>query len=396
MEGFSTHLSEILSNYTYDALRQITKKLSGTGTKKPEMISYIVSYLARPENHTKLPQIFPPELTKDLSKVLPDKDLSCICDDYWKVSSLLTCTICLKKLHSSCMGNLTFLKKFICISCQLKLLNPSDEVLQFLIAPFVLTENKEKSRQFTYSNPLKTEISDLRTGVEVQLRCIKVQSPGFSISWPKGGSLIVNKKIIKEFKSGKRKDFSIDISILLHVGTNEIGFIKKQDPDDYCLALVKVKKHPTEELFQRFLKNPKPAEKFLKIVQKNFLPENEVKPSLIKVEVKCPYSLQTIKTPARGKKCEHINCFDLFNFIEFQKFENYVWKCPVCKGPAYDVYVDGYLLEALQQFEHVYALEVFEDGRILPLLENSEENQKGPNQELEMKKEIKYAEIISD
>ena len=396
MEGFSTHLSQILSNYTYDTLRQITKKLSGAGTKKPEMVSYIIGYLCKPENHSKIGQVFPPELAKELSKVLPDKDLSCICDDCWKVSNLITCTVCSKKLHTACMGNLTFQKKFTCITCQFKILNPSDEVLQFLVSPFIIPENREKSVSFNYSATLANEISNVKTATEVQLRCIKIQSPGFCINWPKNGTLSINKRNIKEFKSDKnRKEVCLDISILLKVGTNEIGFSKKQDSEDYCLAVVKVRKNTVDSLFQKFVKNVQPVEKCLRLLNKTYLPEKDLKASHIKIVFKCPYSLQNIKYPARGKKCSHVSCFDLSNFIEFQKFENYYWKCPICKGPAYDVYVDGYLLSILQQYDQLDAVEISEDGTIQPLFEEkhqSEEKKSRP--EKVIKKKIKPVEIV--
>lgn len=45
----------------------------------------------------------------------------------------------------------------------------------------------------------------------------------------------------------------------------------------------------------------------------------------------CPISMTVMVEPVRGKRCQHFQCFDLFNFIETNSFPSgRRWKCPCC------------------------------------------------------------------
>jgi hypothetical protein len=369
MEGFSSYLSEILSNYTYDTLRQITKKLNSTASKKLEMISSIISYLVKPENHDKLTQVFPAEIQADLLRVLPDKQLKCICDDVWKKAPLVVCVVCNKKQHSSCIGNLVFEQKYYCVSCQMKKLNPADEVLDFLVYPFLVCENRNRTKNFMYSKSLKNEINEFKNGIEVQFRCVKVQAPGFQICWPKRGTLYLNQKPILEFKDRKhKKETSLDMSIMLTLGNNEISLEKRNDTDDYCLAVVKVKKLRSQDLLKKLSSKTLALHKSLDLIKSFFKPDKEVKPSLLKISLRCQFTLQPIKIPARGKKCNHQTCFDLQNFVEQQQIEKFTWRCPICTGPAFDVVVDEFLLKTIEKHlpKKLESVQMTEDYDCIP------------------------------
>lgn len=44
----------------------------------------------------------------------------------------------------------------------------------------------------------------------------------------------------------------------------------------------------------------------------------------------CQYTSSYIRTAVRGKLCNHFQCFDLQNFLELNKKEGSLWKCPRC------------------------------------------------------------------
>jgi hypothetical protein len=59
----------------------------------------------------------------------------------------------------------------------------------------------------------------------------------------------------------------------------------------------------------------------------------------IKFKFKCPITCMKLKIPVKGFLWEHVECFDLENFIwintNFKRF-----RCPICNKKAVDLYVD--------------------------------------------------------
>lgn len=50
------------------------------------------------------------------------------------------------------------------------------------------------------------------------------------------------------------------------------------------------------------------------------------------ISLKCPISIDIIKTPARGSNCDHVQCFDLMTFLQLAH-NGHSWQCPVCLKP---------------------------------------------------------------
>lgn len=361
MEAFSDQTTQILNNYSLDSLKQIMKRLNDPATKKPEMIRSIINYLSNPESLPSFSIILPPELIRELSSVLPDRNLKCICNKFIG-GDLISCNTCHKKQHVSCISNLSELLFYECIVCMMRKMNPADEVKEFLIEPYLITQDPV-IKTFNYSKFLKNEVFSNKSGIEIQLRCVKLQMPGYCISWPKQASLIVNKKLMKEFKelpNQKRKDSALDLTIAFSLGRNEISLVKKTDEDTYALAVVKVRKLPIDKIFRKMSSSWVLKNKCVEFIQAKFADDNEIMQSSVKLNMKCPYTLKTIITPVRGKECSHINCFDLRTFIDIQRYESYTWRCPICKNPAYEVYIDKFIEEILSNCSAVDRLEAIQ------------------------------------
>ena len=60
--------------------------------------------------------------------------------------------------------------------------------------------------------------------------------------------------------------------------------------------------------------------------------------------------------PARGKQCEHVQCFDLKSYLVLNKVKNSSssrWKCPICgiDATAEDLLIDTYIFHIIKQLQ---------------------------------------------
>lgn len=84
----------------------------------------------------------------------------------------------------------------------------------------------------------------------------------------------------------------------------------------------------------------------------------------MKVSLRCPLALTRIKRPVKGKRCLHVQCFDLDNFLQFARRSS-KFECPVCnKLTAYPsmLVVSPYIEHALEHFPNCDEVEIFGDG----------------------------------
>ncbi|OMJ90865.1 hypothetical protein SteCoe_6742 [Stentor coeruleus] len=359
MEAFSNQTTQILSNYTSYTLKKIMKNIRNPASKKQDMIRSIIFYLSNPENEPNFSYVFPKELLNDLAIILPDKNIKCICDKT-SGNNLIFCRTCNKKQHISCMGSLSMLKFYECTSCMIIKMNPADEVLDFLVSPYMIGQQIIR-KSFNYTESLKNEVFSNKSNIEIQFRCIKIQKPGYCMSWPNKAELYINNMSIRKFKQSsfisKKNDIDLGLITAIKIGINEIWMTKDSDNDDYALAVVKVRKLTNEEILQKMSKVFILKDKSIEFIKAKFSDDNEIKSCSIRLNLKCPYTLRIINIPVRGKDCSHLSCFDLKIFIDIQKYENYSWKCPICKKLAYEVYIDKYFEEILNGCKNIDKLE---------------------------------------
>ena len=89
--------------------------------------------------------------------------------------------------------------------------------------------------------------------------------------------------------------------------------------------------------------------------------------SSMRVQLRCPLGLTRIKTPVKGKRCHHVQCFDLDNFLEYSRRSG-KFSCPVCdKDTAYPnmLIISPYIEHALQKFENCDEVEIFQNGSMV-------------------------------
>lgn len=76
------------------------------------------------------------------------------------------------------------------------------------------------------------------------------------------------------------------------------------------------------------------------------------------LSIVCPFTMQLIKTPVRGRLCLHTECFDLDNYLASRPRKKPreppdadAWKCPHCSGDArpLELVIDGFIMEVVTQ-----------------------------------------------
>lgn len=80
--------------------------------------------------------------------------------------------------------------------------------------------------------------------------------------------------------------------------------------------------------------------------------EKDVEIDKISVSIRDPFTWDLIKTPVRGYKCLHGQCFDLNTFISFMfTARNRTWKCPVCNKDARKFMIDSEQQNIIKRIE---------------------------------------------
>jgi hypothetical protein len=85
--------------------------------------------------------------------------------------------------------------------------------------------------------------------------------------------------------------------------------------------------------------------------------------SSMKVSLCCPLSLNRMRVPVKGRKCLHVQCFDLEDFLMYTR-RSPKFLCPVCNKPnalPSDLVVSPYIERALELFS-CDEVEVGSDG----------------------------------
>jgi hypothetical protein len=188
--------------------------------------------------------------------------------------------------------------------------------------------------------------------LKIQVRCIRLDGLGFEHCWPKFGSLQVNGGLSsQEFRipdppndQKKRKDEILDITALIKRGKNRIEIVQEQrnhegyfnHPGQICaIFLVKiVQPHDiinfikTNRVERPELSLKRAIAFFKKDGEGEEICEIETETAeQFGIRLQCPITYTTIKVPARGELCTHLQCFDIDSYIA-TNHQHRRWKCP--------------------------------------------------------------------
>lgn len=89
--------------------------------------------------------------------------------------------------------------------------------------------------------------------------------------------------------------------------------------------------------------------------------------SCMKVSLKCPLGLTRILTPVKGRKCQHVQCFDLDTFLQYARGSS-KFECPVCNkvtAQPSKLIISPYIQHALRQFSECDEVEITKTGDMI-------------------------------
>ncbi|KJH51678.1 MIZ/SP-RING zinc finger [Dictyocaulus viviparus] len=92
--------------------------------------------------------------------------------------------------------------------------------------------------------------------------------------------------------------------------------------------------------------------------------DDDIAMAQLKISLLCPLSRTRITLPARCKKCSHLQCFDLYNYLQMNE-KRPTWRCPVCSdwAPFKYIIIDGYFQKVLASVDiEAVEIELLADG----------------------------------
>jgi len=197
--------------------------------------------------------------------------------------------------------------------------------------------------------------------------------------WPIAMAIFVNNRpvpIVQQCSDGKHTNLATlerpaSIKTFLQTDrTNLIRFVVPVNAENmgnhYGAAVVLSEEIPTESMLPKLERLPDVST--TENIKKLFS-DDEVVSHKVTLQLKDPVSLTRIKTPVRGSKCDHVQCFDAANYIKFQRMgRNAKFQCFICrKGPIrpLDLKIDPWfenVLGATEKPHNVEKVELFADG----------------------------------
>lgn len=87
----------------------------------------------------------------------------------------------------------------------------------------------------------------------------------------------------------------------------------------------------------------------------------------MKVSLRCPLALVRMSIPVKGRRCHHVQCFDLASFLEYSRRSS-KFECPVCNKPtAYPSMLvkSPYIEHALREFSDCDDVAILTDGNMV-------------------------------
>ncbi|CAG9318438.1 unnamed protein product [Blepharisma stoltei] len=363
-------------------LREIARKLElKSNGKREELARLIVSFLLTPEGrneaYRKLDLNFANSFYDQIktSNRLPEK-FRCICEG--GSGATIECTRCKFHQHTSCMGRNTLISPYECPTCQLYQMQPLDEVVEFYILPNSVPRDfihgTQCERNFTFLQSQLDKIHSAKGALQIQARCLRIDGIGYTHQWPKVGCLIVNGRTAMEFRGPEhsnakaRKDEPLNLTTLFVPGKNSVNLLRVADTESFFWALVLIKKRSDDHFIKEVCSKPglsvEQGKAFL--IKKLNSGDSDIQSRSVKLSIKCPFTMTLMEIPVRGTKCDHLQCFNLDPFVRLQKSSKVNrWRCPICKGLAFDLIVDKFMAEIVEHarvLNDPHSVELMSDG----------------------------------
>ena len=327
-----------------------------------------------------LPGIKPVVVPKDK---VADSIKACVCGTM--VGSVgLICSRCGNAQHPSCMGKSALMTDFVCPLCQMRMMEPFEQVVEVVLPPNITSSLGlgAAQRQFVYTEEMNKRLLEPGKRRAIQMRSIRLDEEGFTHHWPKECTVLLNGKSLFTYtqppasSSRRRKDTALAISAI-GLGANNAMVMRQKEDDAYVFAIFIVEGLSCDAVFKAMsTANTLSVEAGKSFVLTHTVSSGDVTAEGCTVSLKCPLSRFLPEVPARGVRCQHIQCFDLRAYIVLQeRAKSCRWRCPICGMLALNVIVDRYMQAVLKQAnaDGADSVEFLSDGRFLLMPESDDE-----------------------
>ena len=338
----------------------------------------------------------------------PFYEVNCICgveENKKNTKTLIKCNECKIWQHKECLKSMIKMRNYICPKCQIIKGGLFYNIIYTLLDPSLFTVENNKNNQGIYHF-----IPDIKMYPKIKkiqknnpefiiIRCLKFDKNGFSFHWPKMSKIYINDKLILDFtqKGQKKKDKMIAL-------VSKKDFEKNGDEENfgnknllYDANIVIIEDYIFDKKQNRFeinvnysqsesLENTnfaisincceiliEPNEIIKKVpiyhdkkilnelLLKNLDEDNNISSIKEKINLMDLYTeSEKIKLPARGINCGHLNVFDLKTFLLLNRKTN-KYQCPYCKRYANNLYIDGIILDFINDKNNLDVNEILID-----------------------------------
>ncbi|CAF3421462.1 unnamed protein product [Rotaria sp. Silwood1] len=150
----------------------------------------------------------------------------------------------------------------------------------------------------------------------------------------------------------------------------------------YALHIFLVEHLTIDQLCEKIIKKPLKfyRQDSLKLVAKACAKDRDLglEVSDQKLKLTCPIDQRRLRKPIRATTCQHLQCFDLTNYIALNEKSN-KWICPVCNKPALfdDLQIDTYTESILNSIknENITEITINADLQWTPVIQSKIEDE---------------------
>ena len=336
-------------------------------------------------------------------------EVNCICgieENKKFTKTIIKCNECNLWQHKDCIKSMIKMRNYLCPKCQIIKGGLFYNIIYTLLEPslFIVENNKNNNGIYHFIPDInmypKIKKIQKNNPEFIIIRCLKFDKFGFSFHWPKMSKIYINDKLILDFtqKGQKKKDKIIALVSKKDLEKNdEIENFGNKNLlydaniviiDDYIFDKrqnrfeINVNYSQTESVENtnfaisinccEILIEPNEIIKNVPI----FYDKNIIKDLLMKnmdenndniFSTKEKINLldlytesEKIKLPARGINCCHLNVFDLKTFLLLNRKTN-KYQCPYCKRYANNLYIDGIILDFINDKNNLDVDEIILD-----------------------------------
>jgi hypothetical protein len=265
--------------------------------------------------------------------------------------------------------------KYECPPCQLKKSDVFIKHLANLAEPFLITtEQRAFSRKFVFNYERFMEIAPSKKENKrfIMIRCLKLDSKGYTIAWPYNATLSVNREDVmrvelKHLYGKTRTDYPFiyyfndtDLEDNYHSlnfkfarnykglkNTNELSLLNQLmvNQDDKFHYVVSIELVEVVKSVADVIKTTKYETNLEKLREKFF--SNEIEESFTISLLDC-FTDKPIQYPARGVGCPHPAVFDLESYLKQNRIKKR-YTCPICNNKIPDLYLDGFIDKTIKE-----------------------------------------------